>query len=131
MRSSPDDPVELYLAQVAEIANDSCDDSWFPEALSKYRAGDELAGREISGSCLGIVVRIAKAKWTEKSRVGLLDLIQEGNASLMNTLVRFTGSKAREFVERVEQNVDRRLKMLLEQPWLVEWLSRHGTLGHD
>ena len=50
------------------------------------RAGDGVAWRRISGSCLGQVLQIAKRAWQPGCLVALLDLVQEGNRVLVRIL---------------------------------------------
>src|SRR5207247_1326247 len=50
--------LESYRRIIAE--QPTCDDRFFAQALARYRAGDESAAREISGSCLRIALQLAE-----------------------------------------------------------------------
>src|SRR5579862_9284924 len=51
-------PLDIYRRVVGE--QPACDAPFFSEALSRYRAGDEQAAREISGRCLRFALAIAE-----------------------------------------------------------------------
>src|SRR3954451_16513156 len=48
--------MELYRAEVSRVP--ACADPEFSNRLAEYRAGDEAAGRAITGSCLGMVLAL-------------------------------------------------------------------------
>jgi DNA-directed RNA polymerase sigma subunit (sigma70/sigma32) len=100
-------PVALYESQLRTIG-DVCADPWFAEQLSAFRSGDEMAWRRISGSCLGRVLDIAKRKWYAECPLGLLELVQEGNHVLVQTIKGFEGKAAAEFLCELTKQVERR-----------------------
>ena len=104
--------LNLYESQLSTIA-DRCVDPWFAEELAKYRAGDEQAGRRISGSCLRAVLEIAKRRWHPNCALDILDLVQEGNVAIIDTLNDFPGGTANEFMAELARRVDHRLTLAL------------------
>jgi hypothetical protein len=90
-----------------------CEDSWFPEALSKFRAGDKVARQRILGSCLRIPLAIAMEKGKAHVNIHVLNLIEEGNKVLDKALLSFPGSQAEEFVSHVKKLVEQRIDSVL------------------
>jgi DNA-directed RNA polymerase sigma subunit (sigma70/sigma32) len=111
-------PVAIYESQLREIT-DVCADPWFAEQLAVFRAGDEMAWRRISGSCLRRVLDIAKRKWQPRCPLELLDLVQEGNNVLVRTIKRFEGGTAAEFLSELTKQVEGRLTLVVEHPDLL------------
>jgi hypothetical protein len=112
--------LECYLSQL-RLVSDVCADPWFTEQLALSRAGDQDAGRRISGSCLRLVVEIAKRWWRPDSGLSLLEFVEEGNVALMKRVKRFGGSTASEFLGELTQNVESWYRTLLEHPgWARE-----------
>ena len=97
-------PLEMYEAGLAEVA-DVCVDPWFAEQLRMSRAGDQDAERRICGSCLRLVLDTVREKCRSERWERQLDLVQEANWLLVQTLRRFDGSTAREFVDRLQHRV--------------------------
>ena len=91
----------------------------FAEQLAAFRAGDEMAWRRISVSCLGRVLEIAKRTWQPGCPVEVLDLIREGNVVLVRTIEGFDGSTADEFLCELTKQVESRLRMVVEHPDLL------------
>jgi hypothetical protein len=113
-------PIECYERELGQLS-DICADPWFGEQLALSRAGDENAGRSISGSCLQLVLSLAKKQWRPDSQLSLLEFIQEGNVALMKTVKQFRGSTADEFLHELTRNVESWFRMLLEHPgWAWE-----------
>jgi hypothetical protein len=113
-------PLELYESHL-HLFTDVCADPWFGEQLALSRAGDEQAQRRICGSCLPLVLDVAKRRWRPESLLSLLAFIEEGNVILMKTVKRFAGSTAPEFLRQLTQNVDSWYTTLLEHPsWARE-----------
>jgi DNA-directed RNA polymerase sigma subunit (sigma70/sigma32) len=110
--------LEIYEAQLEGVA-DVCADPWFAEQLRLSRAGDELAWRRINGSCLRLVLEIAKRQWQPGCPVRLLDLIEEGNRNLVRTIKQFEGSTAQDFLREVRQRAEQRLILLVQHPDLA------------
>src|SRR5262245_54554921 len=102
-------PLELYESQVAGVT-DGCSDPWFADRLAASRAGDEAARRAFSGSCLRRVLGIARRVWRPGCPVGLLDLVQEGNAALWALTGNFAGATAEEFTRELDREVESRLR---------------------
>jgi hypothetical protein len=113
-----DDPLALYEKQLRTI-KEVCADPWFAEQLAASRAGDKMAWRRISGSCLGRALKIAKRVWHPGSPVELLDLVQEGNRVLVRTIKKFAGSTADEFLSELTKQVEGRLRIVVEHPDLL------------
>jgi DNA-directed RNA polymerase sigma subunit (sigma70/sigma32) len=97
-----------------------CADPWFGEQMNRVRAGDEAALRRISESCLAHILAIAKRQWHPESPCALLDLIQEGNAALVQTIERFEGGTAGQFLSAVTTNVTLRIALIIEHPQLLD-----------
>ena len=93
----------------------ACDEAWFAERLTRLRSGDEAAGREISGSCLRLALRLAEEMPNPPASWSLLDLIQEANAGLVEGLASFTGTSAADFLQHARQTITRRLDSLPQQ----------------
>jgi DNA-directed RNA polymerase sigma subunit (sigma70/sigma32) len=108
-----DEPVALYERHITAIA-DVCADPWFSEQLTFCRAGDDAARRRISGSCLWHVLQVARRTWQPGCAISLLDLIQEGNATLVDAIDQFTGETAEQFLFLMRTQVESRLTSLVE-----------------
>ncbi len=113
-----DDFLELYEAQL-NLFSDVCADPWFAEQLVAVRAGDELALQRIGGSCLRQVLAIAKRKWRPDGQVPLLELVREGNTTLVQMIRQFRGDTAEEFLRELTARVEWRLTLLMEHPDLL------------
>jgi DNA-directed RNA polymerase sigma subunit (sigma70/sigma32) len=111
--------LETYESRLRDV-NFVCADPWFSEQLAACRAGDESAWRRISESCLGLVLDIAKRTWQVNCALDLLDLTQEGNAVLAQTIRRFTGHTASEFVGELTQRARQRLEFQVDHPDRLE-----------
>jgi DNA-directed RNA polymerase sigma subunit (sigma70/sigma32) len=103
-------PLETYRRVVSE--QPACDAQFFSEALSRYRAGDEAAGRTISGSCLRLALAIAEDRSREAPSLPLFDVIQEANAGLMEAIATFSGGELQEFLAHARQRIERRIAVL-------------------
>jgi hypothetical protein len=114
----------MYESLLHEVT-DVCADPWFAEQLAVSRAGDEQARRRICGSCLRVVLAIAKRRWQPESLLSPLEFVEEGNVILMKTVRRFSGSTAAEFLRQLTQNVESWYTALLEHPgWARERRDR-------
>jgi DNA-directed RNA polymerase sigma subunit (sigma70/sigma32) len=80
-----DEALATYESQLERVT-DVCAGPWFSVQLGKSRSGDEEAWRRISGSCLRLVLHIAKQQWASNKHVSLFDLIEEGNNILVRTI---------------------------------------------
>ena len=87
-----------------------CEDPWFVEMIGRLRSGDEMAGREISASCLRLALEIAEQRVPQFRPLTVLDLAQEGNVGLMDAIKSFQGNNAQEFIEHARQAIQDRLK---------------------
>src|SRR5262249_36884810 len=63
--------LESYRRHLASLP--ACDAAFFGEALTRYRAGDEAAAREISGRCLVLALRLGEERARE---VGSLETLE-------------------------------------------------------
>ena len=122
------DPLTFYEEGLREIT-DVCVDPWFQEQLAASRAGDSLAWRRISGSCLRRVLDFAKRKWSPGCVLSVLDLAQEGNVILVQTIERFRGTTAPEFLRELDDQVEQGLTLLLARPRSPEDLSSPGEVN--
>ena len=107
--------LELYESHLDSIT-DVCADPWFSKQLALSRAGDEQARRRICGSCLRLVLDIAKRRWRSNQSLSLLDFVQDGNAILMKMVKRFTGTSADEFLHQLTAKLEAWYTLLLEHP---------------
>jgi len=95
------------------------------EQLALSRAGDEQARRRICGSCLRLVLDIAKSRWRSDGPLDLLEFVQEGNRVLMKTVTSFAGSSAEEFLHELTLKVNSWFNLLVEHPqWARERWDR-------
>src|SRR5438093_5731591 len=97
--------LELYESHL-KLITDVCADPWFSEQLALSRAGDERARRRICGSCLRLVLDIAKRRWRSDLSLGLLDFVQDGNAIVMKMVRRFTGTTAEQFLQELTAKIE-------------------------
>jgi DNA-directed RNA polymerase specialized sigma subunit len=95
--------LELYRTAIA--GQPECADPAFSEWLRRYRAGDEAAGRELAGSCLGLALALAESFPDSPPGFTVLDLVQEANAGLVEALHTFTGATAGEFVDHARNTI--------------------------
>jgi hypothetical protein len=113
-------PLEMYESGLNSVT-DVCADPWFTEQLALLQAGDEQAARSISGSCLQLVLDIAKRRWGSKCALSFLEFVEEGNIVLWKTIKRFSGSSAQEFLQQLTQKVESWYTILSEHPsWAKE-----------
>jgi RNA polymerase primary sigma factor len=96
---NPDDPVAMYLRELAEIQPLTKDEetALFEELghSGNWNARQEDAARRLIESQLQVVANIAD-KYSS-STVPLLELIQEGNIGLMKAVARFAEQPIGEF----------------------------------
>jgi len=114
---------ELYKHAVPWADLPALDETWFPEALAKSRAGDQDSTRDICGRCLHIP--LAEEKYPQHVDFDPLELVQEGNDALVQALREFTGSSADEFSRFTESCVRHRIELILDHPaWYRELWRR-------
>lgn len=89
-----DDPVKMYLKDIGKVPLLTCDEEI--ELAQKCLEGDELAKRKLSEANLRLVVSIAK-RYTGRTSMQFLDLIQEGNLGLLKAVEKFDYSKGFRF----------------------------------
>lgn len=89
-----DDPVRVYLTQIGKVA------LLTPEQevmlAKRIEAGEEKAKHRLAEANLRLVVSIAK-KYTSRTSLSFLDLIQEGNIGLMRAVEKFDYHKGYKF----------------------------------
>lgn len=103
-----------YRTQIHELPE--CADSWFPEALTRYRAGDEEARRQILGSCLRVALQLAEERRGPDSTDDVFDLIEEANRGVTQALRTFSGTSAEDFLRHVTDTVNARLDRHPDKP---------------
>jgi DNA-directed RNA polymerase sigma subunit (sigma70/sigma32) len=103
-------PLETYRRIVAE--QPVCEANWFADALGQYRAGDEAAARNISGSCLRFALQMAEERAADTRNCQLFDLIEEANGGLMEAITTYNGSDFGEFLQFAQQKITDRLNVL-------------------
>jgi len=95
--------LELYRTEVAKLL--ACADPDFSTRLAQYRAGDEDAGRAITGSCLGMALALVESLPALPAGLDVLDAVQEANAGLVEALRTFTGNTAGEFADHARRTI--------------------------
>jgi len=89
-----DDPVKIYLKDIGKVALLSADEEI--ELSKKALEGDEYAKAKLAESNLRLVVSIAK-RYSGRTNMQFLDLIQEGNIGLIKAVEKFDPSKGFRF----------------------------------
>ena len=71
---------------------------------------------EIGGSCLRLVLDLAKNRWQPGCGLDLIDLVQDGNVTLVRTIKEFNGSGAEAFLAQLTKKVENTFAALLKSP---------------
>ena len=89
------DSVRMYLKEIGKVPLLSRDEE--VEVAKRIKNGDESAKDELAAANLRLVVSIAKRYAKHNGKMGILDLIQEGNIGLMKAVDKFYYSKGFKF----------------------------------
>lgn len=89
------DSVRMYLKEIGKVPLLSRDEE--VEVAKRIEKGDESAKDELAAANLRLVVSIAKRYAKHNGKMGILDLIQEGNIGLMKAVDKFDYSKGFKF----------------------------------
>lgn len=89
------DSVRMYLKEIGKVPLLSRDEE--VEVAKRIENGDESAKDELAAANLRLVVSIAKRYAKYNGKMGILDLIQEGNIGLMKAVDKFDYSKGFKF----------------------------------
>lgn len=89
------DSVRMYLKEIGKVPLLSRDEE--VEVAKRIKNGDESAKDELAVANLRLVVSIAKRYAKHNGKMGILDLIQEGNIGLMKAVDKFDYSKGFKF----------------------------------
>ena len=89
------DSVRMYLTEIGKVPLLSRDE--VVEVAKRIENGDESAKDELAAANLRLVVSIAKRYAKHNGKMGILDLIQEGNIGLMKAVDKFDYSKGFKF----------------------------------
>lgn len=89
------DSVRMYLKEIGKVPLLSRDEE--VELAKRIENGDESAKDELAAANLRLVVSIAKRYAKHNGKMGILDLIQEGNIGLMKAVDKFDYSKGFKF----------------------------------
>lgn len=89
------DSVRMYLKEIGKVPLLSRDEE--VAVAKRIEAGDESAKDELAAANLRLVVSIAKRYAKHNGKMGILDLIQEGNIGLMKAVDKFDYSKGFKF----------------------------------
>ncbi len=89
------DSVRMYLKEIGKVPLLSRDEEI--EVAKRIENGDESAKDELAAANLRLVVSIAKRYAKHNGKMGILDLIQEGNIGLMKAVDKFDYSKGFKF----------------------------------
>jgi hypothetical protein len=102
---------ELWLDQYKAMlrALPPRDDREFAGVLARYRAGNEQAGREITGSFLRHALDTAERIAEETGKPLPKAVLEHANAGLVDALESFTGASSEEFARHAEECIRRRL----------------------
>ncbi|MDY2695744.1 MAG: RNA polymerase sigma factor RpoD [Eubacteriales bacterium] len=92
--ASVDDPVKIYLKEIGKVSLLSADDE--VELSRRAQEGDEYAKSKLAESNLRLVVSIAK-RYSGRTNMAFLDLIQEGNIGLIKAVEKFDPTKGFRF----------------------------------
>lgn len=92
--ASVDDPVKIYLKEIGKVPLLSAEDE--VDLSRRALAGDEYAKAKLSESNLRLVVSIAK-RYSGRTNMAFLDLIQEGNIGLIKAVEKFDPNKGFRF----------------------------------
>ena len=92
--ASVDDPVKIYLKEIGKVPLLSADDE--VELSRRAQEGDEYAKSKLAESNLRLVVSIAK-RYSGRTNMAFLDLIQEGNIGLIKAVEKFDPTKGFRF----------------------------------
>ena len=95
--------LDLYRIEVSKLPEFA--EPEFRNLLQQYRAGDEGAGRAITGSYLGMVLGLVESLATLPSGLTFLDTVEEANAALVEALSSYSGTTADEFAGHVREAV--------------------------
>lgn len=87
----------------------ACEDSWFAEALARYRGGDDRSRLQILGSCLRIPMGIVEKRFHELGENDLLAHIQDANLVMDQALTTFAGASTEEFLQYLEKQLNEHL----------------------
>ena len=91
---SVDDPVKMYLKDIGKVPLLSAEEEL--ELAKKAINGDEYAKARLCESNLRLVVSVAK-RYSSRTNMAFLDLIQEGNIGLMKAVEKFDPVKGFRF----------------------------------
>src|SRR5258708_1181621 len=94
--------LEIYRRPIA--VQPTCDDSFFAEALARYRAGNESAARDISGSWLRLALQVVEGHSADAASPSF-DAIQEANAGLMEAITTFAGDDLQDFLQHAHERI--------------------------
>ena len=89
-----DDPVKMYLKDIGKVPLLSQDEE--VDLAKRMATGDEYAKARLSEANLRLVVSIAK-RYTARTSMQFLDLIQEGNMGLLRAVEKFDYTKGFRF----------------------------------
>ena len=95
--------LDIYRTEIAKAPG--CEGPDFSDRLIAYRAGDEVAGRAITGSRLGMTLTLVESLPALPAGLTLHDAVQEANAGLAEALHTFTGTTAVEFDEHARRTI--------------------------
>src|SRR5437667_12198555 len=106
MDSAALSPLALYrrsLEGVEELQQRG--QTWFAERLARSRSGEELARRELAGSCLCLVFSLAVEYGIRFNDEELLEAVQVANNGLMRAVKSYRGHDLGDFMEHVSRVV--------------------------
>lgn len=92
--SAIDDPVKIYLHEIGRVDLLSPEEEI--ELGRRMKEGDENARKHLIEANLRLVLSIAK-RYTNKSSMSFLDLVQEGNLGLIKAVEKFDYTKGYKF----------------------------------
>lgn len=95
--------MDLYRAKIADVPK--YQDPAFGDLLRQFRAGDEAAGRAITGGHLGMALALVETLPEPPAGLKPIDAVQEANAGLWEALVTFPGATADEFADHARRAV--------------------------
>ena len=99
-----DTMLDRYRAILSE-RNTVRTDELFVDRLDRLHRGEEMAGREISGSYLPVVLELVESLEMLPRGLSIIDTIEAANVGLVDAIQSFEGSTAVEFWQHAQQTI--------------------------
>lgn len=100
-------PIEQYLAEIRATPW-ACEEIWLTQQLVAARGGHQGARAEIATRCQPLVLALIESHPQPDDSL-ILELLAEGNTTVLQVLDHFTGSSAEQFWQQLMLVLDLRL----------------------